>query len=801
MDDKYLTTLELPKILEQLAEHTAFSASRELALSLRPSADQDEIRRRIQETTEAKALLSTHTDIGVRGARDVRHTVQRATLGAVLQPSELLEVRGTLISARYLGNLLTRLRAEYPLLAQKAEQLQSLSEMSDEIERCLDEEGHVLDRASPALAQIRREGHIARERLVERLRRIVTSSENARFLQEPIVTERGGRYVVPLRTDFKGRIPGIIHDQSASGATLFIEPLETVELNNHWRQLQLDEQREIERILMELSGMVGHEAETIGRNVELLAELDLALAKGLYSFALRAAPATICTDRWPTAQPRTELQPAEHPLSLIRARHPLLPRDTVVPIDVYMGGDYTILLVTGPNTGGKTVALKTIGLLAAMSQAGLHIPATDGSKLPLFTGIYADIGDEQSIEQSLSTFSSHMSHIVDILNRADAGSLVLLDELGAGTDPVEGAALAQGIINTLLERRCLAACSTHYSQLKVFAFNTPGVQNASVEFDVETLSPTFRLAIGLPGRSNALAIARRLGLSEEIIAQAQRSISPEDLQADAMLAKIRAANDAADLKLREAEERRARSEEMERDLREKLAEIEETRAQVLNQAREEARRELEQVQAEIRRLRLELLRQASAPPAVARAAIQEASATIERLAEEMAPIEAPKEPAPVVSEKPQVGDMVYVSSLGQTGELLNISGQEAEVKVGGFRLRTRLSGLEFRSRPQPPEPTQEAAFRGPRAESPGIELDMRGWRAEEVAPALDAYLDKAYLAGLPWVQVIHGKGMGILKEVVRQFLVGHPLVSSYRPGALSEGGDGVTVVELQKHRD
>ncbi len=801
MDNKYLTTLEFPRILEQLAEHTSFSASRDLALSLRPSADVDIVRSRIQETTEAKALLATRTDVGVRGARDVRHTVQRATLGAVLQPSELLEVRGTLVSARYLANLLTRLGAEYALLAEKAGELQPLSEISEEIERCLDEEGRVLDRASPTLAQIRREGQIARERLVERLRRLVTSSENARFLQEPIVTERGGRYVVPLKVDYKGRIPGIIHDQSSSGATLFIEPLETVELNNHWRQLQLDEQREIERILMELSGRVGHEAEAIGRDVELLAELDLALAKGLYSFSLRAAPATICMDRWPTAQPRTELQPTEHPLSLIRARHPLLPRDTVVPIDVYIGGDYTILLVTGPNTGGKTVALKTIGLLAAMSQAGLHIPATDGSKLPVFSGIYADIGDEQSIEQNLSTFSSHMSHIVDILNRADADSLVLLDELGAGTDPVEGAALAQGIINTLLERRCLVASSTHYSQLKVFAFNTPGVQNASVEFDIETLSPTFRLVIGLPGRSNALAIAKRLGLSEQIIEQAQRSISPEDLQADAMLAKIRAANDAADLKLREAEERRARSEEVEHDLREKLGKIEETRAQILNQAREEATHELEQVQGEIRRLRLELLRQASAPPAVAVAAIQEASAKIEQLAEGITPVEAPKEPAPNTSEKPRVGDMVYVSSLGQTGELLSISGQEAEVKVGGFRLRTRLSGLEFRSRPQPAEPTEEAAVRGPRAESPGIELDMRGWRAEEVAPALDAYLDKAYLAGLPWVHIIHGKGMGILKEVVRQFLVGHPLVSSYRAGALNEGGDGVTVVVLHKQEN
>ena len=797
MNDPYLITLELPKILAQLAEYTAFSASRELALNLRPSSDVDEVRRRLQETTEAKALLSTHPDLGVQGARDVRPSARRAALGATLQPGELLDVRSTLASARHLKNLLIRLREEYPLLARMAEQLQPLSEIQDEIERCLDDEGRVLDRASPALAAIRRESLVARERLMDRLRRIVTSGESAHFFQEPIITERGGRYVVPLKADFKGRVPGIIHDQSASGATLFIEPLETVELNNHWRQLQLDEQREIERILLELSGMVGREAEAIGRNVEVLAELDLALAKARYSFALHAAPAMICMDRWPTAQPRAGLQPTEHPLNLIRARHPLLPRDKVVPIDVYMGGDYTILLVTGPNTGGKTVALKTIGLLAAMSQAGLHIPAGDGSKLPVFTGIYADIGDEQSIEQSLSTFSSHMSHIVDILDHADAGSLVLLDELGAGTDPVEGAALAQGIINALLERRCLAACSTHYSQLKAFAFNTPGVQNACVEFDVETLSPTFRLIIGLPGQSNALTIAKRLGLAEEIIEQARRFISPSELQVDAMLAKIKAANEAVELKLREVEERRARLEALERELNRKLFEIEEERIRIVNQAREEARRELERVQEEIRRLRLELSRRTSVSPPMVRAALQEASATVQKLMEELAPLEAPAATAPAGSEKLQVGDTVYISHLGQTGELLSTNGQEAEVKVGGFRLRTRLGNLEFRSRPQSSEPTKGTTFRGPQVESPGMELDLRGLRAEEVAPTLDAYLNRAYLAGLPWVRIIHGKGTGVLKEVVRQFLAGHPLVSTFRPGALGEGGDGVTVVKLQ----
>ena len=811
MDDKYLGILEYFKIVEQLAGYTSFSAGRELALALRPSTEVAEVRRSIQETTEAKALLAVRTDVSLGAAHDVRLLVRRATLGATLQPRDLLDIRSTLLSARTLYALINRLKAEYPLLAELAGQLQPLPEVVEEITRCLDDDGRVRDSASPELARIRRESAIARERLVDRLRRIVTSSDNARFLQDALVTERNGRYVVPLKVEFKGRIPGIIHDQSGSGATLFIEPLETVELNNQWQELQLEEQREIERILVALTDTVAQEAEAINLDVELLAQLDLALAKGRYSFALKAAPAILFAERWPTAEIGAELMPGEHPLNLIRARHPLLPRETAVPINVYLGGNYTILVVTGPNTGGKTVSLKTVGLLAAMSQAGMHIPAMDGSKLPVFAGIYADIGDEQSIEQSLSTFSSHMSHIVDILGRADAGSLVLLDELGAGTDPVEGAALAQALIATFIARRCLMICSTHYSQLKIYAFSTPGVQNASVEFDIETLSPTFNLVIGLPGRSNALAIAQKLGLAEEIIAQAQHLVSPEDLQMDVLLERVKAAREAAEGAQTEAEERLARAQEMERELRRKLAAIEEARRQVLEQAREEGRGELEHLREEIRRIRTALTQPRSAAAvsmAPLSSAVQEAYAAIERLDEELAPLEAVTEPMPPTSEKLREGDTVYITTLGQTGELLSLGDQEAEVRVGGFRLRTRPSALQFRARPQPTAPqATEITVRSARwraavpAESPGMELDMRGWRAEEVAPALDRYLDNAYLAGLPWAQIIHGKGMGVLKEVVRQFLTNHPLVASFRPGALNEGGDGVTVVQLQKRSE
>jgi DNA mismatch repair protein MutS2 len=801
MYDRYLRVLEFDKIIDQLVEHTSFSAGRELALALRPVSEAAEVRHRLQVTTEAKELLATRTEVTLGGARDVRSLARRAALGSVLQPSEFLDIRGTLLSARTLALLLARLAATLPLLAAVAADLDPLGDLIDEIGRCLDDEGRVLDSASPELARIRRDLISARERLVERLRRIVTATDNARFLQDPIVTERGGRYVIPLRLEFKGRIPGIIHDQSASGATLFIEPLETVELNNQWHELQLAEVHEIERILTALTWAVGRQADVVVRDVEVLAELDLALAKGRYSFALQGRPAELVTAAWPVAAPSETLLPSAHPLHLIHARHPLLSRDTVVPIDVYLGGNATVLVVTGPNTGGKTVALKTVGLLAAMNQAGLHIPAADGSRLPLCSGIYADIGDEQSIEQSLSTFSSHISHIVDILAHADTRALVLLDELGAGTDPVEGAALAQALINTLLARRCLTVSSTHYSEIKMFAFDTPGVQNASVEFDVETLAPTYRMVIGLPGRSNAFAIARRLGLGEEIIAAAQRLVSPEDQQADALLGQIKVANEATERARREVEERLARSVTLERELRQKLNEVEESRHQILDQAREQGRRELDQLRQELRRLRLSLLQQqkGTAPSPIPAPAFQEIAASLDRLTDEMAPLAPLVEPVAPSSQTPQVGDTVYVSTLRQAGELLSVNGNEAEVRVGGFRLRTRLSAIEFRSHPAPPGKREETVVRRTTsAVSPGMELDLRGWRAEEVAPTLDKYLDNAYLAGLPWVHIIHGKGMGVLKEVVRQFLSGHPLVSTYRLGALNEGGEGVTVVQLHR---
>lgn len=797
MNERYLATIEFFKIIEQLAAHASFSAGQELVRELRPSTELSTVRQGIAETSEAKALLAIRPDFGIGGAHDVRPQLGRAALGGMLDPHALLDIRGTLHSARTVHHVLVRFEDDYPLLADLAQGIDPVEELSEEIGRCLDDEGRVVDNASPELARLRVAIEVARSRLVERLRRLVTSSQSARYLQEPIITERNGRYVIPLKADFKGRIPGIIHDESSSGATIFIEPLETVELNNEWRVLLLAEAHEIERILTQLSELVGHEADTIARDIELLAQIDLILAKGRYSFSLHATPPEISSERRIKVEPGTVLPDSAYPFNLIRARHPLLPRETCVPIDVRLGGDYTVLLVTGPNTGGKTVSLKTVGLLTAMAQAGMHIPAVEGSKLPVFDGIYADIGDEQSIEQNLSTFSSHMTHIIDILERAGEDSLVLLDELGAGTDPVEGAALAQALIDVLLERKCLTMCSTHYSQLKIYAFSTAGVRNASVEFDVETLSPTFQLVIGLPGRSNALAIAKKLGLTEDILSRARKLVSPEDLQADVLLAEVKTARDAAQATRQQVEERAKHVAELERELKRKLAAIEEARRLVLAEAREAGRQELEHIRSEIKRIRSGI----TSEPTQVTAAVQKADKELARLLDESTPVTTAVQVRTAPSEQIQLGDIVYVSMLGQTGELVSINGQEAEVRVGGFRLRTRPNTLEFRERPIRQPEIAEAVVRGPISASPGMELDLRGWRAEAVAPELDKYLNSAYLAELPWVHIIHGKGMGILKEVVRQFVTNHPLVASFRLGQSSEGGDGVTVITLHKRRE
>ncbi|NWG22358.1 MAG: endonuclease MutS2 [Chloroflexi bacterium] len=844
-----LETLEFPKICARLARYAAFSASRDLALALTPSVDPSDVQRRLRLTDEARRLLDEAPDVSIGGARDVRGPVGLARRGGVCDAAAFLEIAATLASARRLRASLLKLdAAAFPLLRELAVDLPVLPQIEEAITRTIGDDGQVLDSASPQLARLRFEVRVAFGRLQEKLQHLIASSQGE-SLQEPIITVRNGRYVVPVKASHRRNIRGLVHDQSASGATLFVEPLAVVELNNKWRELQLAEQEEVERILAELSDQVGGHAEAIVAGVETLAALDLAFAMARYATALRCVMPEIIDAAPDSREPH---------LVFTAARHPLIDPQTVVPIDMRLGGPFRLLLITGPNTGGKTVALKTTGLLTLMAQAGLHIPAAEPSRLPVFSHVFADIGDEQSIEQSLSTFSSHMTNIIRILQaldgsmepeRAEPGvpvtpppspdeltrlsnwrkvepgqwapleprqpapglALVLLDELGAGTDPVEGAALARAIIERLLERRVLGVATTHYAELKAFAYATPGVENGSVEFDVETLAPTYRLTIGLPGRSNALAIAARLGLAPQLVERARATMAREDVQVEDLLAGIHRERDAAAAELRRAEELRADAEKYRNRLAEELHEFEARRAQEWHAAREQIEAELRAARSEVRRLREEFrsvsvsrqwLEEAERRLQEARAHLPDAPASAQR-AEAVRHLSTPPTPPRPL----QPGDTVRVRSIGLSGEILAIDEEErtAEVQVGGFRMRADLAEL---TREKPGNGKGGAGSERPQYESSGtslpapasvsLELDMRGWRAAEVSDRLDRYLNDAYLAGLPWVRVIHGKGAGVLRQVVRDTLKGHRLVASFASASVAEGGEGVTVVRLQE---
>lgn len=794
MDEKSVKTLELPKILGRLADLCAFSASKELALGLTPSTDPDEVARRLRRTSEAKELTSVKTNARVGGARDVRLLAEQAGKGAILQPNELLDIRQTLISGRSLQRLISRLSHQYPLLAEIVAQIEPCDALIDAIAQAIDENGEVRDDASPTLRRLRRELETAHRRLLDRLQSIVQNTNNARYLQEPIVTQRAGRYVIPLKVESKGRIPGVIHDQSASGATVFIEPLATLDLNNRWRELEIAVQREIEKILRELSGLVGEAQDDIYATVEALAELDLQFAKAEYSFQIRGREPFLTSA---AVAERDETLPYVH---LIQARHPLLKPEEVVATDIYLGPNYHILVITGPNTGGKTVTLKNVGLMALMAQCGLHIPAADGSRLPVFDNIFADIGDEQSIEQSLSTFSSHLTNITRMLEQATEESLIVLDEVGAGTDPVEGSALARALLEHFLDQRITALVATHYSDLKVYAHNSEGIRNASVEFDLETLRPTYNLVIGLPGRSNALNIAERLGLPASIIERARSYLSTEELQVDDLLEEIKQAHDSAKIDRRLAEKDRKEIEQLRNQLREEVAGIEEDRRQVINAAREEAQLELDQVREELRTISRQIERFGGKRGEITtiRDLIQQMDSDLKPISElvprRIAPIEAP------IKRPLQVGDLVWVASLDRTGDILSISGDGAEVQAGTFRLRVALRDLELRApanRESQASTTSQTRRRAditlPQIESPGMEIDLRGNSVEEMLPILEKYLDDAYLSGLPFIRIIHGKGTGTLRRAVRDELRHNPLVQKHRTGEHNEGGDGVTI--------
>ncbi len=841
MNPKAINTLEYPKVMQKLAAHTSFSAGRELAEALQPSSDIDEVRARMAVTSEAVRLLQLKPDITLGGAHDIRELVRQAEMGGAIPALAFLDIESTLVSSRTLRAAIVRLAesrvGELPTISDTAHKLANLPMLEQAINRTIAPNGEVLDTASATLANIRASIKTAYNRLMDKLNALLSSQAYATALQDPIITIRNGRYVVPIKADFKRQVRGIIHDQSGSGATVFMEPMETVELNNSWRQLQLDEQEEIEKILRALSAQIANYNIELRQTVTALAELDLALAKAKYSLDTDAHPPRLLPASEAAAFNAKSARDGERGLLFKAARHPLL-TGKVVPITIELGDSFRVLVITGPNTGGKTVALKTTGLLSLMAQAGLHIPADEGSVALVFPQIFADIGDEQSIEQSLSTFSSHLSNIVNILREAQPGALLLFDELGAGTDPTEGAALARSIIADLLKRGVLAVGTTHYSELKSFAYNTEGVENASVEFNVETLSPTYRLTIGLPGRSNALAIARRLGLPQEIIEAAQELVSPAAAEVESLLAGIRLEREQASSARLDAQQKAREVAQLQRDLRRQLREIEQLKQHAVDEARANAETELDALRTRLRQAG------SSIDTAASRQALTDAQRQLDdagrqlrttanqpsrngkstsaatALAEAQTGVDLPPEPisrrsqsavaqatAAAPTATPQIarplaaGDRVYIESLESEGEALGAADADGEVEVslGAFKMRIperELRRIGGKVEPAGGSVTYDMAATSRGNPAPSIEIDMRGWRAEEVAPKLERYLNDASVAALPFVRIIHGKGTGVLRQVVREILANSPLVTSYASADIREGGDGVTVARL-----
>ncbi|NLC53690.1 MAG: endonuclease MutS2, partial [Firmicutes bacterium] len=757
---------------------------KELALDLRPSCRIDEIKTRQAETTEARLLVQSGEKPPLGGIFDVRSALKKAGLGGVLSPEELAAVGDTCRAARLLKGFFSGEKGELaPTLTALAVGLSVFSDLEREIEQAIDpDEGRVKDNASPQLSRLRAQIRTYQNRVRDKLDALIHGSETRKYLQEALVTVRNGRYVIPVKQEYRQVLPGIVHDQSASGATLFVEPMAIVEINNQLRQVEAEEEKEVARILAVLSVLVGEVAAPALANLEILARLDLAFAKARYSQTLGGTEPVINDEGY---------------IRLLYARHPLL-EGNVVPIDLELGRSFHTLVITGPNTGGKTVSLKTAGLLTLMAQSGLHLPASSGSEVGVFTGVYCDIGDEQSIEQSLSTFSSHMTNIISILQEAkDENCLVLLDELGAGTDPAEGATLAIALLQEFHQRGVRTIATTHYGDLKIFAYNTPGVQNASVEFDPQTLAPTYRLLIGLPGRSNAFAVASRLGLDPAIIERARQLLSPGERRVEDLIGEIMKERQLLEQERHDASALRLRVQRQEQELRAELTKLKAKREELMKAARAEARSLVRETRREMENL-LRSLQETTDRSERSRLVNQGRAAMQKQLAE----LEEPLLPSDAEYKgQLEVGMRVRLAGLGQEGEIIDLNADNVLVQSGSVRLwvdRGKLTPLvEQGEKPAPPGGIKMGALGQEKAKTISPELDLRGMTVEEALHVTDKYLDEALLAGLPWVRLIHGKGTGALRAAITDYLKKHPRVSKHRWGETNEGGMGVTVVELK----
>ncbi len=785
-----LRALEFAAIVEMLAALTAFAPSRELALASQPMADSVLVALQQDQTDEAAHLLNEQAQVTIGGARDLRPLLERARRGGRLAAGELLDIAGTLQATAGFATRLREWRGRH--LAEVRGALDDAPGLRQQIERSVDEAGEILDSASSELAGIRKRLRTAQDRVRERLNTMLRSSDLAGVIGEAIVTVRAGRYVIPIRAESKGRLKGIVHDQSASGATLFVEPLSVVELNNAWTQATLDEQREEDRILDELSRAVEERAESLTASLEALARADLWLARARLAAQMDAVRPSVADDA----------------AELLSARHPLL-APSAVPIDLRLGErfGYRALVVTGPNTGGKTVSLKTLGLLALMHQAGMRVPAAEGARLPAYRRVMADIGDEQSIAQSLSTFSSHLRNVVRFVAAADPHTLVLLDEVGAGTDPAEGSALAMAIISRLLELGASVAATTHYAELKTFATEHLLVSNASVEFDVRTLRPTYHLEIGLPGKSQAFAIADRLGLPADVLDDARARLSAEHVSLEETLAAVqRAEAQRGDELTRARAEREAAVAERAR-ARSGVTRARREAGEILTDARRAADQLLSAAEREVGELRREVTRQRNMRRGRGNAAsdsfdeLARRAAAAREAARQLAPQEQPAAGGAADAPQPRVGLWGRSRTLGTAGRIAEISGRTGRVTLETDGARVVIPGedVEVVAEPiaGPPPPDAEAdALRRRAAARISPKLDLRGERVEAALEQLDAYLDEALLATVDSVTILHGSGTGAMRRAVRERLAEHPRVRGVRPGRREEGGDQATVAEL-----
>ncbi len=796
MDEHALRVLEFDKVLARLARLTAFSGGRELALELRPSADFNEVLERQRLLSEAMRLRSSRASLGLNDAVDVRVQLEKAALGGTLDALDLLSVGSTLRAAHQAKTAIARSGTHLPGLSAMAAQLGDLPELVTEISRSLDARGEVLDGASPALHVLRRDIKIAHDRLHAKLQEFLASASGRLAAQESIVTLRDGRYVVPIKADFRGEVRGIVHDVSSSGATVFVEPLAVVDLANQWRELQIEERREVERILRRLSGLVGADSETISDNVAVLADLDLVLAGAKLAEEFAPSNEEVLPSSDPPKDPWAWRTKAPGELEIRNARHPLLAAP--VPISLTIGEESRVLLVTGPNTGGKTVALKTVGILALMAQAGLPVPVDEGSRLTVFEEVLADIGDEQSIEQSLSTFSGHIRNVINLLERAGPASLVLLDELAAGTDPAEGAALARALLLDLLNRGSLTIATTHHGELKLFAHSQEGVVNAAVEFDPVSLSPTYRITLGVPGRSNALAIAARLGLPPEILRVAQESLAPDQIAIDSLLDDLREEQQAAAEARRGEEQARRRAEQARAQIEERLAGLDEERARRLDEAALALEEEVAAAREALSRAQRFVERQApvfTAPSDVeateAREAISAAADTAKRLRKRS----RRRRKTGIRPELIVPGVDVWVQGIPVAAEALSAPDHRGEIEItfGGLRARVgvgQVTRVEQKARPA------QSRIVLPQAPLAVMEIEVRGQTLDEAMPKIERFLDEGFRAGLSRLRVVHGVGTGKMRSAVRKLLSDHPLVKAFDFAPRPEGGEGVTIVEM-----